>query len=244
MRMDYLSFGRTETGNVRRHNEDAVLVRDDLGLWAVADGLGGHTAGDYASALIVERLGALERNGSVLDFVDAIEDALRGVNADLRAAAAARRVDVIASTVVVLVHDHDLMLCGWVGDSRAYCFEDGRLRQLTRDHVHGEKDDLTRYGNHAGSQAGAGALTRAVGAEERLFVDWVVTGRRTGMRFLICSDGINKELSDQEIGEQCGSHADPPALLERLFAMALARAGRDNVSAVVVRIQEPEGSQR
>ncbi|GLQ87400.1 PP2C family protein-serine/threonine phosphatase [Dyella flagellata] len=236
MTLRYESVGHTDTGKVRAHNEDAILVREDVGMWVVADGLGGHSAGDYASGMIVERLRALPRPGDVFDFVEAIEDSLAQVNADLRNVARERNVDVIGSTVVVLVHDKDFMLCGWVGDSRGYCFEDGHLRQITRDHVHGEKNDATQLGQS--QPAGAGVLTRAIGAEEQLFVDWVVTGSRPGMSFLLCSDGVNKELSDHELDEEYRSNADPQILLARLFELSLNRAGRDNISAVVVRLQD------
>lgn len=236
---NYVSAGRSVTGKVRRHNEDAILVRDDIGLWAVADGMGGHSAGDYASALIVERLGALTRPESVVDFIEAIEDMLERVNADLLGTAAARGVDIIGSTVVVLVHDPDFMLCGWVGDSRAYCNEDGHLRQITRDHVHGAKDDVTQFGGATATvQAGAGVLSRAVGAEERLFVDWVVASNRPGTQFLLCSDGINKELGDEELDVESRNQPEPQALLARLFELSLQRAARDNISAVIVRLQD------
>jgi protein phosphatase len=237
----YQSAGRTVTGKVRGHNEDAILLRDDIGLWVVADGLGGHSAGDYASTMIVERLGALPRSGSVFDFIESIEDALVQVNADLLRTAAERGVDLIGSTVVVLVHAHDFMLCGWVGDSRAYCFEDGRLRQITRDHVHGGDDEITQFGGQAAApppQAGSGVLTRAVGAEEQLFVDWVVAGNRPGLDFVLCTDGINKEMSDAEIDAQCRRAQPAQDCLDALFDIALGRAARDNVSAVVVRLQE------
>ena len=235
MTIRYVSAGCTVTGKVRKHNEDAILVRDEVGLWVVADGLGGHSAGDYASNLIVERLGALPRSGSAFDFIEAIKDTLGQINADLLQAAATRGVDLIGSTVVVLVSSADCMLCGWVGDSRAYCFEDGHLRQITRDHVHGGEDDSTHFG---AQQAGTGVLTRAVGAEEHLFVDWVVADNRPGMTFVLCSDGINKEMSDAELGEQCRRLAQPHDLVASLFDLALSRAGRDNISAVVVRLQE------
>jgi len=234
----YVSAGRTVTGKVRKHNEDAILVRDDVGLWVVADGLGGHSAGDYASNLIVERLGALPRQGSVFDFIESIEDSLVRINADLLETAATRGVDLIGSTVVVLVHDKDFMLCGWIGDSRAYCFENGRLRQITRDHVHGGDDDITHFGAPPPPQAGSGVLTRAVGAEEQLFVDWVVAGNRPDMAFVLCSDGINKEVSDAELDDECRRHPQPQDLIERLFDLSMSRAGRDNISAVVVRLQE------
>jgi protein phosphatase len=241
MTVRYLSAGQTHTGKVRKHNEDAILVREDVGLWVVADGLGGHSAGDYASGLIVERLGTLARTGDVFDFVESIEDTLAQVNTELRQVAATRGVDLIGSTVVLLVYDPDFMLCGWVGDSRAYCFEDGHLRQITRDHVHGVKDEVTQFaGGPAPSrpQPGAGVLTRAIGAEERLYVDWVVAGNRPGMQFVLCSDGINKEMTDEELDAQCARLQAPGELLQGLFAIALGRAGRDNVSAVIVRLQD------
>jgi len=231
----YDSAGHTDTGKVRRLNEDAILLRDDLGLWVVADGLGGHAAGDYASQLIVERLGALQRPDDVADFIEAIEDVLEQVNQDLLQHARNQQVDLIGSTVVVLVYDRDFMLCGWVGDSRGYGVSDGRLRQLTRDHVHGVKDDATQF-----SQAGAspGVLTRAIGAQEVLLVDWVVARHVPGAPFLLCSDGINKEIPDAELDLECRRVREPRALLARLFELALGRAARDNVSAVVVRLQE------
>lgn len=234
----YLSAGRTVTGKVRSHNEDAILVHDEVGLWVVADGLGGHSAGDYASNMIVDRLGALRRTGSVFDFIESIEDTLVEINAELVRTAATRGVDLIGSTVVVLVYDKEFMLCGWVGDSRAYCFEDGRLRQITRDHVHGGEDDITQFGATSAPQAGAGVLTRAVGAEEHLFVDWVVAGTRAGTSFLLCSDGINKELSDAELDDECRRHPQPQELVSDLFDVALSRTARDNISAVVVQLQK------
>jgi len=239
MTMRHQSAGYTVTGKIRKHNEDAILVREDVGLWVVADGMGGHSAGDYASAMIIERLGALPRAGSVYDFIESIEDALVQVNTDLVRTAVTRGVDIIGSTVVVLVHDRDFMLCGWVGDSRVYCFEEGRLRQITSDHVHGMKEDVTQFGSASVQpQPGAGALTRAVGAEDHLFVDWVVAGSRPGMQFVLCSDGINKEMSDAEIDAECRRQLAPPELAARLMELATSRAARDNISAVTVRLQD------
>ncbi|MBN8737566.1 MAG: serine/threonine-protein phosphatase [Xanthomonadales bacterium] len=239
MTMKFQSAGRTDTGKVRRRNEDAILVREEAGLWVVADGLGGHAAGDYASGMIVDRLAALPRDGSVFDFIESIEDTLSGINTDLRRTAQQRGVDIIGSTVVVLVHDKDFMLCGWVGDSRGYCLEDGQLAQITRDHVYGVKDDVTQFaGGPAQQQPGSGVLTRAIGAEESVFVDWVVAGNRPGTQFVLCSDGVNKEMSDAEIDAACRRHATPTGVLDEVFETALGRAGRDNVSAVIVRLQD------
>lgn len=232
MRMHFQSAGRTDIGKVRRRNEDAILVRDDVGLCVVADGLGGHAAGDYASGLVVERLAALPRDDDAFDFIASIEDALADVNADLRDAARARGVDLIASTVALLVRDGDGALwCGWVGDSRVYRYAGGKLAQLTRDHVFGaEFGVLPRV-------AGSGVLTRAVGAESAFAVDWVEVGGRPGDIFVLCSDGLNKELSDAEIAAACRRHAAAAAVLDDVFGTALARAARDNVSAVIVRLE-------
>lgn len=241
MTIHFQSAGRTDTGKVRRRNEDAILVRDETGLWVVADGLGGHAAGDYASHMIVERLAALPRDGDVFDFIESIEDTLSGINTDLRHAARTRGVDIIGSTIVLLVHDKDFMLCGWVGDSRAYCHESGRLVQMTRDHVHGVKEDVTQFGNaspQAQSQPGSGVLTRAIGAEDALFVDWVVAGNRPGTQFVLCSDGVNKEMSDAEIEAACRRHDMPEAVLGDIFETSLDRAARDNVSAVIVQLKD------
>lgn len=218
------SAGRTATGKVRQRNEDAILARDDVGLWVVADGAGGHASGDQASGLIVERLAALPRTGSTVDFVEAIEDSLLDVNTELLDRARSRGVDLIASTVVVLVKDPAVTLCGWAGDSRGYRYHAGKLRQITRDHV----------------VVPDGALTRAVGAEPSLFLDWVVMANEPGSTLLMCSDGINKEMSDAEIESAC-RHESADATLEELFDTTLARAARDNLSAVVLRLDDGVG---
>lgn len=239
MAKHYRSAGRTEIGKVRRRNEDAILVRDEAGLWAVADGLGGHAAGDHASNLVVERLATLPRTGSVFDFIETIEDTLADVNAELRRTARERGADLIASTVVLLVHDEAFMLCGWVGDSRAYCCQDGRLAQLTRDHLYGAGDDDAQWGGGATQpQPGGGVLTRAVGAEDALFVDWVVADSRAGSQFVLCSDGLNKEMSDAEIEAACLRQASPGGVLDDIFRTVLAGAARDNISVVALRLQD------
>lgn len=226
----FRGVGRTDVGKRRKHNEDAILVRDNLGLWVVADGLGGHSAGELASSMIAERLGALAPGQSLVDLAESVEDRLADINRELRATARSRGVDLIASTVVFAIGGASFLLCGWVGDSRAYCYEDGRLLQITRDHAHGPApadEGVSR-------PAAPGALTRAVGAEEQLFVDWVVAPNRPGTRLFLCSDGFNKELSDAELEREFRREPEAAALLDRLFEIALSRAARDNLSGVIV----------
>lgn len=232
----YLSAGRTDIGKVRHRNEDAILIRDDAGLWAVADGLGGHADGDYASRTIVERLAVLPRDADLFAFIEAIEDALADVNNELRRTAQVRAADLIGSTVVVLVHGGAFSLCGWAGDSRGYCWLDGRLSQITHDHLYGVEAADRWSGGPAQAQPGGGVLTRAVGADPALFLDWVVAPNRPGTRFVLCSDGINKEVSDAEIASACDRHAAPDAVLDELFETSLQRGARDNLSAVVVTV--------
>src|SRR5690606_10594987 len=117
-------------------------------------------------------------------------------------------------------------------------FESGRLRLLTRDHVVGAKNEATRVG---AAPSTGGALTRAIGADDHLHVDWVVSVRRPGQQYLLCSDGVNKELSDDEIASCCRRASEPAALVAHLFDAALGRAGRDNVSAVALRL-DPRSS--
>lgn len=232
-----VSAGRTDTGKLRGHNEDALLMRDEIGLWVVADGLGGHAAGEFASQLIIDRLGTIERPDDLGDFIDRIDDTLIQINADLRAEARRRQVDIIGSTVVVLVRDEHHMLCGWIGDSRAYGCEGGELSLLTRDHVRGVADRVTAGSAVDSLPPGGGVLTRAVGADDAGFPDWVAVPCGVGTQFLLCSDGINKEMSDQELEVAFRQAASPEAMIDSLFATALARGARDNVTAIVIHVQ-------
>ena len=237
MTSPFRSAGRTDIGKARRRNEDAILVRDEAGLWAVADGLGGHADGDFASRLVVERLASLPREGDVFDFIESLEDALAGVNADLRRAARARGADLIGSTVVVLAYGDAITLCGWAGDSRGYCCDGGRLVPITRDHLYGVADDAGRWsGGPTQTQPAGGVLTRAVGADATLFLDWAVARNRAGARFVLCSDGVNKEMSDADIESACERHSAPDQVLDEIFEISLQRGARDNLSAVVVRL--------
>lgn len=241
MTLRYASAGRLHVGKVRQHNEDAILVRDDIGLWVVADGMGGHSAGDYASGLLVHQLDKLERHGNVFDFIESIEDTVTEVNSHLLKLAVERGVDVIGTTVVLLVYSPDFMLCGWIGDSRGYCYEAGRLNLITEDHVHGGvKQDLTHFGGALPPQPapGAGFLTRAIGVEDHVCLDWVVAGNRPGMRFLLCSDGINKEMSDEELEAEFRAAQDPKFLADKLIDASMARKARDNMAAIIMQLHD------
>src|SRR5436305_12122974 len=131
----FLSHALTHVGLVRHRNEDACLDRRDIGLWAVADGMGGHQAGDYASTSIVAALEELQPAGDLEAMASACAARLSEVDAELRARAAMLGpAAVIASTVVVLLAKEAEYACVWAGDSRLYRWRDGELRRVTTDH--------------------------------------------------------------------------------------------------------------
>jgi protein phosphatase len=233
-----LSAGITNPGRVRSHNEDAFLDAPDRALWAVADGMGGHSAGDVASRMIVEKLRALVPLADPVAHVDAVEDALVAVNDDLRRHAQERKVSLIGATVVTLLAGPEYMACGWAGDSRCYRYRSGGLERLSHDHSTAqEMMDTGQFtvDQLSGKQVG-NTITRAVGGEPKLFLEWVVAAHEPGTQFLLCSDGLTKEVPDRRIEEEFGKGLAPQALAQSLLDLALAAGGRDNVTVVVVRV--------
>ena len=234
-----VSAGSTNPGRVRTHNEDAFLDAPDRQLWVVADGMGGHSAGDVASALIVERIGKVSANPDMAAFADTVDRELMAVNDDLRKHAQERNVSLIGATVVAMLGGADFAAIGWAGDSRAYRFSNNRLERLSRDHSTAqEMMDTGQFSaaQLAGKQQG-NTITRAVGGEPKLFLDWVVAGFASGTQFMLCSDGLTKEVSEPKIEEEFKKGLAPKELADTLLSAALAAGGRDNVTVVVVRAE-------
>lgn len=232
------SGGVTHPGAVRTANEDAYLDRPDLGLWAVADGMGGHSHGGMASRLLVDRLTRIGHHALLGSAVAAIRGVLSEVNAGLVKEAGALRRGPIGSTIVVLVAVGDHCAILWAGDSRAYRLREGRLLQLSFDHTH--VLELVAKGIIRPEQAEhhpmSHVLMRAVGGDEELLADCQIEAIRAGDRFLLCSDGLVKELSVERIceGLSGNSQAAPAEAAARLVQMALDAGGRDNITALVV----------
>jgi protein phosphatase/serine/threonine-protein phosphatase Stp1 len=235
----FRSFAATHAGPRRHHNEDSYVDRPDLGLWAVADGAGGHAAGEVASAMIRDALEAIPPGLDAGRLLAEVRGRLLDVHVALHEEAARRGPGaVIASTVVVLLARGGHLAALWAGDSRIYLLRDGVLSQLTRDH------SLVQEMVDAGALAAAEAerhpraniITRAVGAgDEDLVLDKVTGTVLPGDRFLLCSDGLSKTLPEAEIA---GLLAAPEGVAptELLIAAALAREAGDNVTAVVVEV--------
>jgi len=228
---------RTHVGCRRKLNEDAVLARPDRGLWAVADGMGGHDAGEVASAMVVEALARCSAADEVLA-------SLGDVNAHLvEMARTAFDSRTIGSTVVGLVADGDQFTCFWAGDSRAYRIRDGAITRLTRDHS--LVQDLIDAGmiDEAAADAhpNANVITRAVGASDHLHVETIVVDVRSGDLFLLASDGLTRLVSDDELLAGLQSD-DLEADAERLLQLSLEREAPDNVSMILVRAIDGAGA--
>jgi protein phosphatase len=220
----------------RKLNEDACLELSTRAIWAVADGMGGHAAGDYASHSIVEALATLPEPVSLSDAVSAIQQCLQGVNDRLTREARKRREKVIGSTAVVLQAFGPHAVIVWAGDSRAYRFRQDRLQQLTCDHS--QVEELVAQGLITRQQAqrypGSNVITRAVGVMDPLELDTEMIDIHEDDIFLLCSDGLYNEVSDSEIREAL-SAGDCQYSCRVLVERALARGARDNVTVVVVR---------
>jgi Serine/threonine protein phosphatase len=230
----WTSVSQSHIGKVRKHNEDAFLDLPGLGLWVVADGMGGHAAGDVASRAIVDSLRNVSPPSSLAAFVADVRDRLKQVNRKLRAQAMERQEPVIGSTVAVLLAVDHHCACLWAGDSRIYLFRDGRLQQLTRDHSYVEQliaDGLLQR-EEANDHPQANAITRAVGCAEHFEVDVEIQEVGEGDIFLLCSDGLNREVSDAEIASVLSEY-DIDQAVHALVGMTLSRGARDNVTLVI-----------
>ena len=231
------SWATSHPGMKRKHNEDTYVDRPDLGLWAVADGAGGHHAGEVASGMIRESLEAIPPGLSASELLAEVRNRIEMTHDALRAEAERRGPDVIiASTVVVMLARNDFFACLWAGDSRAYLLRDGVLQQITRDQS--LVQELVESGvirpEEAEHHPRANVITRAVGAELDDFLLDKVSGRiQLGDRFLLCSDGLCKTVPEHELAALLGEKGGPPPP-DTLIAAALALNASDNVTAVMV----------
>jgi serine/threonine protein phosphatase PrpC len=238
-----VSGAATHVGCVRKLNEDSYLDRADLGLWAVADGMGGHDAGDHASQLAVAALDQIPLPASAPAFLSGVKAALQTANAELRREAATRGPGrIIASTVVTLLAYGQHYACVWAGDSRLYRLRDEALQQISRDHSHVQEmiDSQLLSPQEARNHPYSNVVTRAVGATDELELETCHDRLRHGDLFLLCSDGLTKEVEDDEIRAilMRESLFDAPyALIEA----AIAHGASDNVTVVAVQCRAADG---
>jgi serine/threonine protein phosphatase PrpC len=228
---------RTHTGCRRKINEDAMLSRPDLGLWAVADGMGGHDAGEVASALVVGTLDSLPVESGLCARTAAARAALTRANGQLLSMAQSGGSGrTIGSTIVLVTVEGTEFACLWAGDSRAYLARGGVLEQITRDHslVQQLVDSGDIDPDHASRHPNANIILRAVGATPELEIDSIEGELRAGDMVLLASDGLTRLVSDSELLDQLCS-SDLEAAADRLLELCLARKAPDNVTFVMVR---------
>jgi protein phosphatase len=234
----------TDPGRVRKANEDGVLAAP--GVFAVADGMGGHAAGEVASAVALETVQArldpqVATMASVTDVVRAANEAVH--RRSLEDPATRGMGTTLTLMAPASGPDGDRLVLANVGDSRAYLLADGELRQLTRDHSYVE--EMLAAGQITAEEARRHphrhVVTRVLGVEPSVAVDtWLLTPER-GDRYLLCSDGLINEVADDEIARLIVGAPDPQAAAEALVAAANANGGRDNISVVVIEVVDATG---
>lgn len=228
----YVSEGATDTGRVRTANQDAFAQLVTRGVWAVADGMGGYRDGDVASRMVCEALQNLDNTTTLEGTIDAIRQRMTEVNQKLHQASIREHDPVVSgSTVAVFLVQRTACAVVWAGDSRVYRMRHGRLTQLTTDHTWASELNLQQENEEADH-----AITRAVGGEDTLLLDVRRDRVRLGDRYLLCSDGLTRELPDVRIAELM-SGEDVQQCAKALIEATLQAGARDNVTAVVIEAQ-------
>ncbi|MGE0500247.1 MAG: PP2C family serine/threonine-protein phosphatase [Rhizobiaceae bacterium] len=234
--LPFESYGVSHPGCVRDENEDNYLIEPRSGLWVVADGMGGHEAGRFASETIVNHLATIGVAHSAAELRAHFEDRLVKAHDEIRDLSRRRGV-TIGSTVAALLAMDGRFACLWSGDSRVYLIRDGVISQLSRDHT--EVQDLLDRGMITPAEASnwprRNVITRAVGVGEDIVIDFQQGELRPDDVFVLNSDGLTAHVSDAEI-EQAVNAGGPQGGCDQLLAMVLRRGGTDNVTIVAVRV--------
>ena len=233
-RLRLVGAARTDPGKVRAVNEDSFVAQPERRLWVVADGMGGHANGQWASQTVVAAVAAADLSGDFDTDALRVGGGLHAANAQIfsESQSSGKRM---GSTAVALLIQDDRFAVLWAGDSRVYLLRSGLLHQLTRDHT--QVQDLVDRGLLAPEDAAnhpmSHVISRAVGVEATLQVDAIADDARVGDVFLLCSDGLHGVVSDSELTGVLGS-VRPDLACEQLLDLALARGAPDNVTLIAV----------
>ncbi len=222
-------------GRVRQVNEDSYFVAPAAGIFAVADGMGGHEAGALASSTVVQSLETIGNAVSAADLLARLEDRILRANMALHEIAS-QRGKIVGSTVAILLTFEDHFACVWSGDSRIYRIRDGTISQLSRDHT--EVRDLVERGlltpEEAKTWPRKNVITRAIGVRSEPELELEHGTLIPGDVFVICSDGLTGHVEDREILAAL-DRGPSQEVSEALVALTLERGATDNVTVVVVR---------
>jgi len=226
----------TDIGRVRTHNEDTVLAMPPL--FVVADGLGGHEAGEVASSIAVE---TLRDHAPAHPDSKALARAVKAANREvLRAAKEGVGRAGMGTTMTAAIVEGTTIAFAHVGDSRAYLFADGKLRRITEDHS--MVADMIRRGQLTEAESrvhpNRSVITRALGTDANMEADAYEIEVPAGSRLLLCSDGLTSMLVDEKIEEVLAEGADPEGSARALIAEANTAGGQDNISVIIVDIDD------
>lgn len=230
----WFSCAATELGHVRKINEDSYLDAREQSLWAVADGMGGHSRGDRASQCVIESLYEFVASATAKESLKDLLARLANANEACRKASGGQ---VMGSTVAVLYLHDESAYALWAGDSRIYRNRQGEFSQLTDDHS--LVQELHRLGELTADEAenhpSSNVITRAIGVADQIDIQVRQVDLEDGDRFLLCSDGLFKDVKPSEVEANLAAPA-PSQALDKLVALALRRGGTDNVTGIVVQV--------
>jgi protein phosphatase len=230
------SGAASDVGKVRSHNEDAFLVSPESGVWAVADGMGGHEGGRLASTTVVGALRKIAGPAPIDELLVQCREQLGLANRKLLAVASERRGMIVGATVAAVLVDDAAYACVWSGDSRVYLIRGSTIAQLSRDHT--EVAELVAEGVLSEEEAQTwprrNVVTRAIGVLPEVEIEITRGGLETGDVFVICSDGLTTHVSDPEILEHVLGNGAQSAC-DALVAQTIQRGATDNVTVVMVR---------
>ncbi len=225
----------SHVGLVRKVNEDAILTAPEARIWAVADGMGGHAAGDVAAGIVIDALAMVPHDLAPAALMQATRGALHRAHDAIRTEARTRAVDTMGATVVTLSLADGHFVAFWAGDSRLYRFREGEVELLTHDHS--AVAELVEAGAMTWDEAElhpmSNMVTRAVGVGEVLELDKIRGALRAGDRFLLCSDGLSRHATFDAL-RRLVPRAPIETVTDTLLSHAMAGGARDNVSIIVV----------
>ena len=234
-RLVFETAAASHVGMVRTVNEDSLLARPDIGLWAVADGMGGHGGGDVASKAVIDALDTIKRADSAAELLAQFEHRIIRANAELRAFARSKDFGAIGATLAAILVRPPHYACLWCGDSRVYFWRAGKMSRISHDHS--EVQDLIDRGLLDPAEAKTwprrNVVTRAIGVAVEAEVELGEGRVAAGDRFLLCSDGLTNHVEDHEIAAALGG-AEPKKACADLIDLTLKRGASDNVTLIVV----------
>lgn len=244
------SVAKTHIGNVRPTNEDAFLESTDQRLWAVADGMGGLSRGDYASKAVVTTLQGFSQLATLNENIIDLEQRLLDANETCRTAFRSKK---LGSTVAALFEFKSHLFLIWAGDSRIYRLRENALTLLTQDHTVLQKKftesnpppencstnapSKNSHTDYSGARPAAHVLTQAIGVHKKLCLELSHERLQVNDRYLLCSDGLYNSLNHEQIRNLLG-HGSTEKALNRLIDSALEYGGEDNTTAVVLEATE------